>query len=269
MSERREPALLEVDGLVKTFAGRRRSEPVRAVDDVSFTLERGRTLAIVGESGAGKSTVARLVLGLVPADGGSVRFQGAELLTMARSELRVLRRSMQLIFQDPYSSLDPRITIGRSVTEPLKVHFGTGRDERAERAVELLGRVGLGPQHTDRLPHQLSGGQLQRVAIARALSVEPDLIVCDEAVAALDVSVRAQVLNLLLDIQADLGVSYLFITHDLGIVRSFADDLVVMKDGAVVEAGLTATIFGSPSHPYTTTLLAAMPTTRPRHAVPR
>jgi oligopeptide transport system ATP-binding protein len=254
-------SLLDVEGLTKIFRRRRLFRPAeehRAVDDVTFTLDRGRTLAVVGESGAGKSTTARLVLRLIEPDAGAIHFDGTDLRDLSSGDLRRHRQHMQMIFQDPYSSLDPRVPIGRSVAEPLKVHRRQNRPDREAAAVRLLQRVGLGAHHVDRLPSELSGGQLQRVSIARALTVDPQLIVCDEAVAALDVSVRAQVLNLLLDIQEELAVSYLFIAHDLAIVEAFADDVLVMKDGAVVEEGSIREVFTDPTSEYTKELLAAI-----------
>jgi oligopeptide transport system ATP-binding protein len=258
--------LLEVDGVTKIFRRRRllrATEENRAVDEVTFSLGRGRTLAVVGESGAGKSTTARLVLRLIEPDAGSIHFDGMDLLALPSGDLRRHRRHMQMIFQDPYSSLDPRIAIGRSVAEPLKVHAGLNRADRERVAVRLLERVGLGEHFLDRLPSELSGGQLQRVSIARALTLDPQLIVCDEAVAALDVSIRAQVLALLLDIQEERGVSYLFIAHDLAIVEAFADDVIVMRNGAVIERGPVNRVFVAPSSAYTKELLAAIPVPDP------
>jgi len=259
-------SLLEVEGLTKIFRHRRgvgSKEEHRAVDDVGFSLDRGRTLAVVGESGAGKSTTARLVLRLIEPDAGTIHFDGTDLLALSSADMRRQRRRMQMIFQDPYSALDPRITIGHSVAEPLKVHFHMNRSDREQIVARLLGRVGLGQHHLERLPSELSGGQLQRVSIARALTVDPLLIVCDEAVAALDVSIRAEVLNLLLDIQEERSVSYLFIAHDLAIVEAFADDVIVMRNGAVVEAGPIGDVFTAPTSVYTKELLAAIPVPDP------
>jgi oligopeptide transport system ATP-binding protein len=259
-------SLVEVEGLTKIFhrrRGLRSTEEHRAVDDVTFSLDRGHTLAVVGESGAGKSTTARLVLRLIEPDAGTIHFDGTDLMALSSADLRRQRRRMQMIFQDPYSALDPRITIGHSVAEPLKVHFHMNRADRERIVVRLLGRVGLGQHHLDRLPSELSGGQLQRVSIARALTVDPLLIVCDEAVAALDVSIRAEVLNLLLDIQEERSVSYLFIAHDLAIVEAFADDVIVMRDGAVVEGGPIGDVFTAPTSTYTKELLAAIPVPDP------
>lgn len=260
-------SLLEAENLVKVYVkrgllARSRSETI-AVDDVSFAVERGETLALVGESGAGKSTAGRLVTRLISADSGSVRLDGVELMDLSRSEMRAKRRSIQMIFQDPYSSLDPRISVGMSLTEPLKVHFGANKTDRENRAGALLERVGLTEYHAERYPYELSGGQLQRVAIARALTVEPSLIVCDEPVAALDVSVRAQVLNLMLDLQDDLGISYLFISHDLSIVECIADRVAVMRHGKLLEYATKAQVYDDPQNDYTKELLAAIPVADP------
>jgi ABC-type glutathione transport system ATPase component len=240
-----------------------------AVRGVSFTLERGRTLGIVGETGAGKSTVGRLALRLSEPDGGSVRVLGQDVLAMGQRDLRRFRRRAQMIFQDPFASLDPRMLVGQSVGEPLLLHAGL-RGARLEAGVaELLGRVGLGPDTAERYPHEFSGGQLQRIAIARALASEPDLLVCDEPVAALDVSVQAQVLNLLLDLQAERGIGYLFISHDLSLVRAFAHEVAVMNHGEIVETGPGAELFANPQHPYTKDLVSAIPVTRPGRRRPR
>lgn len=257
-------SLLEVQGLRKAYGGRRRgAEPIVAVDDVSFEVHRGRTLALVGESGAGKSTTGLLVLRLVEPDAGSVVLDGVDLLGLDRHRLRRQRPKMQMIFQDPQSSLDPRVPLGRSVAEPLKVNFGMNRSDRERRAADLLRRVGLGDDLFGRYPHELSGGQLQRVAIARALTLEPALIVCDEPVSALDVSVRAQVLNLLLQLQDEMALAYLFISHDLSVVRAVADEVIVMSAGRIVEHGTNEAIYTDPRHPYTRELLAAVPATDP------
>jgi oligopeptide transport system ATP-binding protein len=257
-------SLLEVEGLVKRypvrqgFLGRAR-EWFTAVDDVSFTAERGETLAIVGESGAGKSTTGRLILRLVEPDAGRVCFDGVDVRTLDKAGLRAIRRRMQMIFQDPYSSLDPHLPVGESVAEPLRVHFGMARGPRLRRTAELLDVVGISHDALERYPAELSGGQLQRAAIARALTMEPDLIVADEPVAALDVSVRAQVLNLMLDLQHELGLTYLFITHDLSLVEVIADRALVMSTGRIVEQGAVEEIFTNPREEYTRELLAAIP----------
>jgi oligopeptide transport system ATP-binding protein len=260
-------ALLEVQSLEKSFVIRRNFlgravAHEHAVRGVSFTLQRGRTLGIVGETGAGKSTVGRLVLRLTEADGGSVRLLGEDVLASGQRGLRRLRRRAQMIFQDPFASLDPRMEIGKSVGEPLLLHEGLRGAEQAARVSQLLERVGLAPDMADRYPHEFSGGQLQRIAIARAIATNPDLIVCDEPVAALDVSVQAQVLNLLLDLQAERGLGYVFISHDLSLVRSFAHEVAVMNRGEIVEMGPGAELFENPQHPYTKELVSAIPVTR-------
>jgi ABC-type glutathione transport system ATPase component len=256
--------LLEVSGLSKSFVRKRNlfgraTARTYAVRDVSLHLDAGETLAVVGESGAGKSTVGRLILRLIEPDTGQVVFDGREISGLGAGELRRQRRRMQMIFQDPHSSLDPRLPIGESIGEPLLVHFGAGRSERSKRAAELLERVGLPRSMAERHPGELSGGQLQRVAIARALTLEPELIVCDEPVAALDVSVRAQVLNLMSDLQQELGLAYLFISHDLALVEVIADRVAVMRQGEVLETGPAEDIYRDPQHPYTQQLLGAIP----------
>ncbi len=214
---------------------------------------------MVGESGAGKSTTGRLLLRLIEPDEGTIRFDGTDVCALDRNGLRKMRLRMQMVFQDPYSSLDPHLPVGESVAEPLLVHFKTGRKERMRKAAELLEKVGLSGDALERYPAELSGGQLQRAAIARALTMEPDLIVADEPVAALDVSVRAQVLNLMHDLQQEMGLAYLFITHDLSLVQVIADRIVVMSKGKIVEQGSVAQIFAAPSEEYTASLLAAVP----------
>jgi oligopeptide/dipeptide ABC transporter ATP-binding protein len=257
--------LLEVRDLVKhypvargLFGGWRGA--VRAVDGVSFSIRRGETLGLVGESGCGKTTTGRCVLQLEKPTGGSVRFGGQELVGLAPRALRPVRRQMQVIFQDPYSSLNPRMTVGQIVAEPIAVH-GVVPDPaaRAARVRELLAQVGLLPQHADRYPHQLSGGQRQRVGIARALGLQPALLVCDEPVSALDVSIQAQIINLLEDLQAQLGLTYLFIAHDLSVVRHISDRVAVMYLGRIVELADRRTLYADPRHPYTRALLSAVP----------
>ena len=249
-------ALLEVADLFVSFrvpAGR-----VRAVDGVSLQLFPGKTLALVGESGCGKSTLARAILGIEPAERGVIRFAGREVPRQGR-ERRALYRALQLIFQDPDASLNPRLTIGQAVSEPVSIHRpSSSRGECREAARALLGRVGIDPAMFDRYPHELSGGQRQRVSIARALSVEPRVLILDEAVSALDVSIRAQILNLLVELQQATQLAYLFITHDLGVVRHLAHRVAVMYLGQIVEEAETDALFEQPEHPYTRALLGAV-----------
>jgi oligopeptide transport system ATP-binding protein len=242
-----------------TFA-RRAAQTAKAVDNVSFQLGHGRTLGLVGESGCGKTTLARAILRLIPPTAGRVLFKGQDVGALSPRQLRTLRRHMQLVFQDPYGSLNPRLRVATIVGEALAVHglVKTTRDQR-DRVTELLTRVGLAPEDADRYPHEFSGGQRQRIGIARALALEPSLIICDEPVSALDVSIQAQILNLLADLQQDLGLSYLFIAHNLGVVRHISDEVAVMYAGRIVEQAPTAELFGNPGHPYTRTLLAAAP----------
>ena len=258
-------ALLEIAGLAKHYPVRRglvlsrRVGTVRAVDGLFFELFRGETLALVGESGCGKSTTARLVLRLIDPTAGTVRFEGADITGLRGDAMRKLRRRMQIVFQDPFASLNPRMTVAEILEEPLIVHgIGDGAARRA-RVAELLGLVGLAPYHAGRYPHEFSGGQRQRIGIARALAVEPALVVCDEPVSALDVSIQAQVVNLLKDLQARLGLSYLFIAHDLAVVKHVADRVAVMYLGRIVEIGPKDVVFANPRHPYTRVLLSAIP----------
>jgi oligopeptide transport system ATP-binding protein len=238
----------------------REKQTVQAVSGVSFYIDEGETLALVGESGCGKSTVGRLALRLLEPTGGSVRFEGTDLGSLSPSELRAIRRKMQIIFQDPYASLDPRMKVYSIIAEPLVTHrvYGAKRETEA-RVRELMSRVGLGPEQIDRYPHQFSGGQRQRIGIARALALNPKLVVCDEPVSALDVSIQAQILNLLSDLQEELGLTYLFISHDLGVVRHISDRICVMFLGRLCETGPTEDIFRTPLHPYTKFLLEAVP----------
>jgi len=261
--------VLDVAGLSKTFVRRsglpgfRREHRVAAVRDVSFTVAKGETLGLVGESGSGKSTTARLLLRLIDPTSGIVRLNGNDLASLSADALRRRRGGMQMIFQDPFASLNPRLAVGYQIAEPLVVHGIATRAEARDRVDALLDRVGLNPAHARSYPHQFSGGQRQRIAIARALAVAPDLIVADEAVSALDVSVRAQILNLLADIRREQALSMVFISHDLGVVRHVVDRVAVMYRGRIVESGPVQAVFHAPRHPYTRELLEAMPVTRP------
>jgi len=237
---------------------------VEAVQDVSFDIERGETLGLVGESGSGKTTTGYCVLQILRPTSGSIRFDGQELTELDGESLRRLRRRMQLVFQDPYSSLDPRMTVGDIVGEPLVVHRVGSRQERRRRVRELLDVVGFDPSYTNRYPHEFSGGQRQRIGIARALALSPDLIVCDEPVSALDVSIQAQIINLLKDLQQEFGLTYLFIAHDLAVVRSISDRIAVMHHGRLVEIGEAEQVYSSPREKYTQALLTAVPIPDPR-----
>ena len=260
-----EDALLDVRNLVKDFQVRTGlfggvKGTLRAVDRVSFALRRGETLGLVGESGCGKTTTGRCILQLERATSGEILFEGQDLTRLGESELRPLRRRIQVIFQDPYSSLNPRMTIGQILAEPLAVHrILPDREARAERVQALLRHVGLLPQHAQRYPHQLSGGQRQRVGIARALAMEPTLIICDEPISALDVSIQAQIINLLEDLQAEFGLTYLFIAHDLSVVRHISDRVAVMYLGRIAELADRQALYEEPLHPYTQALLSAVP----------
>jgi len=261
--------LLEVKGLKKYFPIKKGIFSktvgyVKAVDDVSFTIKRGETLGLVGESGCGKTTTGRAILRLIEPTAGSVKFNGEEVTTMEQARLREVRRKMQIIFQDPYSSLNPRITVGGMISEILKVHgLRKTEAEIKDRVEELLKLVGLNPLHARRYPHEFSGGQRQRIGIARALSVEPEFIVCDEPVSALDVSIQSQVLNLLMDLQEKFGLTYLFIAHDLSVVKHISDRVAVMYLGEVVEITDYKKLYADPKAPYTEALLSAVPVANP------
>jgi ABC-type oligopeptide transport system ATPase subunit len=262
--------LLVVTDLTKYFPVKegtlvsRKVGDVKAVDGVSFEIPEGRTLGLVGESGSGKSTTGYCVLQLIKPTSGSVRFMGKELTELPRGQVRKLRREMQIVFQDPYSSLDPRMTVGNIVAEPLIVHSVGTRSSRKARVRELLEVVGFDPGFTNRYPHEFSGGQRQRIGIARALALGPKLIVCDEPVSALDVSIQAQILNLLKDLQNEFGLTYLFIAHDLAVVRSMSDRIAVMQQGKIVEEGPAEEVYTTPSHDYTKALLTSVPVPDPR-----
>jgi len=258
--------LLAVEGLTKSFesSGLGRRRRLRAVDEVGFTLAAGETFALVGESGCGKTTVGRLVLRLIEADAGRIVFDGIDVRALDRTGLRALRRRMQLIFQDPFASLDPRQRVGEAIAAPIRLHALRPRDAVEARVDELLRLVGLDPAQKRLHPHEFSGGQRQRLVIARALAVEPELLVCDEPVAALDVSVQAQILNLLHELRARLGLAMIFISHDMAVVRHVADRIGVMYAGRLVETGTARAVFSAPGHPYTQALLAAVPASSPR-----
>ncbi|MCX6966089.1 MAG: ATP-binding cassette domain-containing protein [Verrucomicrobia bacterium] len=257
--------LLEVENLCTWFpvlggVMRRKVGDIRAVDSVSFTIEAGKTVGLVGESGSGKTTVGRTILKLIPPTSGRVKFDGREILPLSEREFRPLRREMQMIFQDPFGSLNPRFTIGEIVSEALEIHFPKmSRSDRTARVAELLKLVGLQADMMRRYPHEFSGGQRQRIGIARALAVEPRFIVCDEPVSALDVSVQAQIVNLLQDIQEQFGIAYLFIAHDLAVVEHISDHVLVMHHGKIVESASAEEIYHDPKNDYTKTLLAAVP----------
>jgi len=260
--------LLSVQGLVKEFhmksprGARRQKRVVQAVSGVSFDVARGETLGLVGESGSGKTTVGRCVLRLIEPTAGTVTFAGKDLSTVDFEEMRTLRRKMQIVFQDPYASLDPKMTVGASIAEPLVVQGITG--DHQQKVVELLELVGLSADHARRFPHEFSGGQRQRIGVARALALDPELIILDEPVSALDVSIQAGVVNLFGDLQQRLGMSYVFIAHDLSVVRHIADRVAVMYLGKIMEIGDAETVYEKPTHPYTKALLSAVPLPNPR-----
>ncbi len=258
--------LLQVEHLVKEFSRGgflRRGPGVRAVDDVSFEISKGETFGLVGESGSGKTTTGRCILRLIEPTSGQVTFDGRDVLGLGASDLRSARRNFQIVFQDPYSSLNPRMRVGDIVEEPLIIHRDGGKDERAARVDDLFELVGLSRDQRQRYPHEFSGGQRQRIGLARALALNPSFIVLDEPVSALDVSVQAQVVNLLLDLQERLGLTYLFIAHDLRLVRQVCSRIGVMYRGRLLEVGTSADVFERPAHPYTRALLSAIPHLEP------
>jgi peptide/nickel transport system ATP-binding protein len=261
--------LLEVANLRKHYLSPKpwlgpAQPPIQAVDDVSFSVARGETLALVGESGCGKTTTAKSVVRLIEPTSGSVKLEGEELTTLSAERMRQRRKDLQIVFQDPYASLDPRLAAGEIVAEPLRNFAGMTRAERRERVQWLFARVGLRPESSAKYPHEFSGGQRQRLGIARALALNPKLIVCDEPVSALDVSVQAQVVNLLMDLQAELGIAYLFVAHDLAVVRHISHRVAVMYLGQTMEVADRDTLFAAPRHPYTEILLSAVPVPNPR-----
>ncbi|HMA06443.1 MAG TPA: dipeptide ABC transporter ATP-binding protein [Ramlibacter sp.] len=257
------PALIEVTGLRKEYRlkdGLFRHKTIDAVKLADFTLRKGRTLGVVGESGSGKTTVGMMLTRLTDATGGTIMFEGTDLATLGAASMRPYRRRIQIIFQNPYASLNPRFTVGQILAEPMRIHgIGATDDERARLALGWLDKVGLPADAFGRYPHEFSGGQRQRIAIARCLTMQPEIIVCDESVSALDVSVQATVLNLLLDLQEQMGLTYVFISHDLAVVKYMADDILVMNQGEIVERGTSEAIYANPRHPYTRQLLAAIP----------
>lgn len=263
-----EKALLEVENLQQYFPIKggffgRTVNHVKAVDDVTFNIREGETVSVVGESGCGKSTTGRAILRLDEPTNGKVTFHGKDILSLSKNEMRKMRSEMQIIFQDPYASLNPRKTVRQTLVEAMEIQKIGSRKERVKRAIELMETVGLQKHQLDRFPHEFSGGQRQRIGIARALAVNPKLIICDEAVSALDVSIQAQVLNLLQKLQDEMGLTYLFIAHDLGVVRHISDRIIVMYLGKIVEMGETKSIFENPQHPYTKALLSAIPVPDP------
>jgi len=261
--------LLRVRGLAKHFPivrgalFPRQVGAVRAVDGVDFDVAAGKTLALVGESGCGKSTTGRLILRLIEPTTGEVAFAGAELTKLSPDEMRARRQELQIIFQDPYGSLDPRMTVAEIIEEPLRIHHAGDKTTRRGRVAELLDVVGLPREHASRYPHEFSGGQRQRIGIARALALRPRFVVCDEPVSALDVSIQAQIINLMLDLQKAFGLSYLFIAHDLGVVKHVAGEVAVMYLGKIVELADKRRLYAAPKHPYTQALLAAVPVPKP------
>ncbi len=262
MNDEKNNVLVQAAGLVKHFKDK--GSVVQAVSNVDLTIYRGETLCLVGESGCGKSTLGRLLLRLIEPTAGTVLFGGENITAMPQKQLRSLRKKMQFIFQDPYASLDPRMSVGQIIGEPLRIHKAGSPKEQAQKVEELMQVVGISTEYKGRYPHQFSGGQRQRIGIARALALNPELVVCDEPVSALDVSIQAQILNLLYDLQHQYHLTYLFITHDLGVVRYIATRVCVMFLGKICEIGSTADIFTAPRHPYTRFLLASTPKPDPK-----